>query len=84
MIKLKLFAALQDRLPPGSVNHTMELEVEPGTTPADVVRKMQIPEQLAHLIMIEGQHLTREEVRSRQLREGEVMSIFPPIAGGRA
>lgn len=82
IIKLKLFAMLQDRLPPGSKDHTMELEVPAGATPAQVVTQMQIPEEMAHLVLLDGRHLTREEREHMALHEGDVLSIFPPIAGG--
>jgi len=81
-IYLKLFAMLENRLPPGTKDHTMELEVDPGTTPRHVIERMQIPPALANLVLIDGVHLLKTEIDSRVLKEGESLSIFPPIAGG--
>jgi molybdopterin converting factor small subunit len=47
-----------------------------------VLEQLQIPHELACLLMIDGVHLTRAEVRERPLRDGETLAIFPPIAGG--
>jgi len=83
-IKVKLFAMLQDRLPPGSVGHTTEIEIPSGATARRVIEQMRIPAPMAHLVMVNGAHLTQAEIDQRILQEGETLSIFPPIAGGRA
>ena len=33
--------------------------------------------------MINGYHLLPDEVENRVLKPGEVLAIFPPIAGGQ-
>jgi len=81
-IYVKLFAMLEDRLPPGSRDHTMALEVGPGMTPRRVIDQLGIPASMAHLVLIGGVHLLPAEIESRPLQEGESLSIFPPIAGG--
>jgi molybdopterin synthase sulfur carrier subunit len=83
-IKLKLFAMLSERLPAGSENHTMELEVPEGATPRQVVQQLGIPPELATLTLLDGVHLTQRQREERVLHEGETLAIFPPIAGGRA
>jgi sulfur carrier protein ThiS len=81
-IKLKLFAMLTERLPPGSVDHTTELEVPEGATARQVVERLHIPPELASLALVDGVHLTRRQFAERTLHEGETLAIFPPIAGG--
>jgi len=81
-ITLKLFAMLDHLLPPGSVDHTAELDMPEGTTPRHIIEKFNIPPPLAHLVMIDGVHLLPKEVETRALKEGETIYIFPPIAGG--
>ena len=83
-IKLKLFAMLSDRLPPGSEDHTMDLEVPDGVTAEQVVEQLEIPPELASLSLVDGVHLNRRQFAQRPLQEGETLAIFPPIAGGRA
>lgn len=81
-IRVKLFAMLAQRLPADSRDHTLPLTLPAGSTPQDVLEQLQIPHELACLLMIDGVHLTRAEVRERPLRDGETLAIFPPIAGG--
>jgi len=81
-ITLQLFAMLRDKLPPEARRGEMPLELPEGATVRMVIEKMEIPEQLAHLVMINGFHLSREDIDNRPLVEGEVLSIFPPVAGG--
>lgn len=81
-VKIKLFAALQDRLPPGSEGHNGSLELEDGATAQTVIDRLQIPPAMAALVMVDGMHLTREQVGKRQLRAGETVTIVPPFAGG--
>ncbi|MEE8435487.1 MAG: MoaD/ThiS family protein, partial [bacterium] len=59
------------------------LEVEEGTRPVDLIQRFEIPREMAHLVMIDGYHLLPDEVENRVLQPGEVLAIFPPIAGGR-
>lgn len=73
---------LEDLLPPGSVDHTMDLELPAAATARQIIEQMKIPPALAHLVMVDGSHLTPAEIDHRPLHEGETVSIFPPIAGG--
>ncbi len=81
-IKLKLFAMLEERLPPGSDDNTMELEVPEGTTASQIVDRMKIPRAMATLAMVDGVHLTPAAFERQALHAGETLAIFPPIAGG--
>lgn len=82
IVKVRLFASLRSLLPEDSNGEEMELEMAEGATPEEIIRRMEIPAQLAHLVMVDGYHLLPEERRNRHLKPGEVLSIFPPIAGG--
>ena len=46
---------------------------------ADALDKLGIPPQAVHLVLINGLY---EADRSRQLTDGCVVSIWPPVAGG--
>jgi molybdopterin converting factor small subunit len=81
-VNLKLFAMLQDLLPPGTPDHTLPLDLEEGTTARQVIERMRIPKEMAHLVMIDGTHLLPQEINERPLQEGDTLAIFPPIAGG--
>ena len=81
-ITVKLFASLAGHLPPGSSRHQAALEIPEGTTPQDVIERLNVPERMAHLVMIDGVYLSPDDRTARVLQEGEQLAIFPPVAGG--
>ena len=82
-ITLKLFASLTAHLPADArASHRIELDVEPGTTARDVIRRQHIPENLCAIVLIDGVWVARPDRASRALVEGEVLAIWPPVAGG--
>ncbi len=82
-ITLKLYASLETHLPPDArIAHRVDLEVEPGATVLDIVRRQGIPEALCAIVLIDGAWVARADCASRTLAEGQVLAIWPPIAGG--
>jgi sulfur carrier protein ThiS len=82
-ITLKLFASLADHLPPEArTNHTIDLDVDPGTTVMDVVLRQGIPEALCAIVLIDGVWVPRPDRARRALADGQVLAIWPPVAGG--
>jgi sulfur carrier protein ThiS len=84
-ITLKLFASLVDHLPAQARSgHAIDLDIDPGTTVMDVVRRQGIPEALCAIVLIDGVWVDRSDRARRALAEGEVLAIWPPVAGGSA
>jgi len=82
-ITLKLFASLAAHLPAHArSSHRVDLDVEPGTTVLDVIRHQGIPEVLCAIVLIDGAWVTRPDRARRALAEGQVLAIWPPVAGG--
>ncbi len=82
-ITFKLFAHLQDYLPPeGKKTNALTLELQEGTTVAQVVERFGLPQKLVHLVLIDGNFVPPAERDGRALREGETLAIWPPVAGG--
>ncbi len=81
-ITFKLFANLRDYLPQGSNNYILELDVPEGTTPDDLAKEYQLPSKLVHLVLVNGHYIAPENRASTALAEGDVLAIWPPIAGG--
>lgn len=77
-IEVHLFATLTKYLPPEAEGRRVSLAVSAGTTAAEVLDQLGIPPKLTKLIMIDGVHQKPDMV----LRAGNVLSVFPPIAGG--
>lgn len=81
-ITLKLFAMLERWLPEGARRNEIRLSVPAGTTPADIVATLDLPVALCALVLIDGAFVEPDLRAKRALATGEVLSIWPPIAGG--
>ncbi len=77
-IEVKLFATLRDYLPKGSNRFSCKLEVDSQTRVQDIMLKLKIPEEMPKIILVNGIHGKKDQI----LEEGDVLSIFPPVAGG--
>ncbi len=82
-ITLKLFASLAVHLPAEARSrHRVNLVVRPGTTVLDVIRGQGIAEASCAIVLIDGVWVARPDRPSRVLSEGQVLAIWPPVAGG--
>lgn len=82
-ITFKLYASLTDYLPADRRSHNqMNLEVAPEATIAQIIEPFQLPMKLVHLVLINGRYVAPEDRASRCLQPGDVLAIWPPIAGG--
>ena len=82
-ITLKLFASLAVHLPAEArSSHKVDLDVDPGTTVLDVIRRQGVPEALCAIVLIDGVWVARPDRATRALSEGQVLAVWPPIAGG--
>lgn len=82
-ITLKLFASLTDYLPVTSkYTNIVELDVPDGATITQVTDPYQLPQKLVHLVLVNGHYIAPEQRASKVLQEGDVLAIWPPIAGG--
>jgi sulfur carrier protein ThiS len=82
-IAFKLYATLTDYLPPEArTSNRVELEVPPDATIADVIAPYGLPMKLVHLVLVNGVYIAPEDRATRTFVEGDVLAIWPPIAGG--
>lgn len=81
-IKLKLFALLSAYLPPGASRHQAELEVAEGATPGSVIRALNLPPGMSHLVLVNGVYVPPDERARTVLKDGDVVAVWPPVAGG--
>ena len=56
--------------------------IAPGTTVEQVVEQFRLPPKQVHLVLVNGHYVAAEQRGSRALDEGDVLAIWPPIAGG--
>ncbi len=82
-VTLKLFASLAAHLPAEArSSHRVDLDVPPGATVLDVIRRQGIPESLCAIVLVDGAWVARPDRATRALSDGQVVSIWPPVAGG--
>ncbi len=82
-ITLKLFATLTDYLPPESrYPNVTQLELDEGATVGMVVEQKALPPKWVHLVLVNGKYIEPEKRASHVLQAGDVLAIWPPIAGG--
>ena len=77
-IEVKLFANFRDHLPQGSDRFSCTVAVNSSARVSDVLRKLGLPAKHPKIILINGVHGKENDT----LRDGDVLSVFPPVAGG--
>ena len=77
-IEVKLFATLRDYLPKGSDRFSCKMTIDSHTRIQNILSRLNIPEEMPKIILVNGVHGKHDQV----LKEGDVVSIFPPVAGG--
>lgn len=81
-ITLKLYASLMPYLPETDQRHAVEIDIDPGHTPHQVIDALGIPRELAHLVIVNGIFVCGEERDSYQFKQGDVLAMWPEVAGG--
>jgi molybdopterin converting factor small subunit len=77
-IEVKLFANFRDYLPEGSDRFSCMVKVNPSGCVSDVLGKLGLPADHPKIILINGVHGKEDDL----LKDGDVLSVFPPVAGG--
>ena len=82
-ITFKLYASLTQHLPTEArQSNQMTLEVPEGTSIAKIIEPFGLPEKLVHLVLVNGVFVPPAERLSFVPKQGDVLAIWPPIAGG--
>jgi sulfur carrier protein ThiS len=76
-ITVKLLATYRRYLPPGSKG-AYQSAVPPGATVRDLLAQLPLPPADGKVILVNGRGAPPDHI----LREGDVVAIFPAIAGG--
>lgn len=76
-VEVRLFAALARYLPPGSVGKRAMLELPEGATVGDLARRLGLADVPA-TALVNGHSRHHATI----LRDGDVVSFFPPLGGG--
>jgi len=81
-VQLELYASLMKHLPAEAVRHRVTVEVDPGTTAHALLERYRVPFEQAHLVLRNGIFLHLEERDRTLLEDGDVIAVWPPVAGG--
>jgi len=82
-ITFKLFATLTDYLPVEvRRSNQMPLEVDPQASISQIIEPFGMPPKLVHLVLVNGKYIAPEVRGTTTLVEGDVLAIWPPVAGG--
>ncbi|MFA4015213.1 MAG: hypothetical protein RUDDFDWM_000291 [Candidatus Fervidibacterota bacterium] len=76
-IEVRLYGALKSYLPNGAVGQRANLELHDGATVSDLLSVLGMSD--IRCIVAVNDELAE---RSRRLNDNDVVSIYPPIAGG--
>lgn len=77
-VEIRLFATFKAFLPDGTEGFSFRKTVHEGTTVGTVLNELHLPKEMNKTIIINSIPASSEQT----LHEGDVVSIFPPIAGG--
>lgn len=77
-IEIRLFATFRNYLPEGTNGFAFKKTLEKETTVGEAIKELNLPEDTPKIILIKGNHAKEDYI----LHDGDVVSIFPPIAGG--
>lgn len=81
-VTIKLYATLGDYLPAGSKGNRVDIEAAEGATLAEVLQPFSLPPKLTHLVLVNGVFVPPEARAATAMQEGDVLAVWPPIAGG--
>lgn len=78
-VQIQLFATLAAFLPGGGGQGLASLEIPDHSTVRDLVQRLGLPADLERVTLVNGGDATPE----RTLRQDDVITMFPPLAGGQ-
>jgi len=77
-VEVHLFATLATHLPPDAAGDGVILDLPRGSTVTDVIQVLKIPADVDCLRVVNGRDAAWED----HLADGDVLVLFPPLAGG--
>ena len=81
-ISIEFYASLMQYLPPGKSRFRREIRVDDAQRLDKLIEQFHIPEKMAHIVLVNGKFVDADKRQERELVEGDVVSIWPPVAGG--
>ena len=79
---IEFYASLMKYLPAGKSRFRREITVEDSLILNRLIERYHIATEEAHIVLVNGQFVCGEDREHKSLQEGDVVSIWPPVAGG--
>ena len=81
-VTVKLFASLSERLPTDAEHNAVQINLKDGATISSALTKLNVPEELCHLVLLNGIFVSPSRRRTAAIAEGDIVSVWPPVSGG--
>ena len=81
-IQLKLYASLGQYLPAEAKKNEIEINVHDKATVEEVLRQYTVPNDMCHLVLVNGKFVAPGEREALILKTGDSLAVWPPVAGG--
>ncbi len=81
-VRIKLYATLGKYLPDDAEKNEADLEIAEGSDVAGITARLGLPDEMCHLVLVNGAFVAPSERPTRQLEDGDHLAIWPPVAGG--
>ena len=81
-VTLKLFASLSPYLPKNAKRDEVQLDVPEGITVAQMIEMQNLPNQLVHLVLLNGHFVAPDQRATTVIQENDALALCPPVAGG--
>jgi sulfur carrier protein ThiS len=79
---IEFYASLMKYLPPGKSRFRREIEADESQILSQLIKRFHISMEEAHIVLVNGLFVYGEDRDRHVLREGDVVSVWPPVAGG--
>lgn len=77
-LQIFINATLREYVPGYNPHQGLSLEIQPGSSVAQVIARLGLPAKEVTLIMVDGRRQEADFI----LQGGERLGLFPPIGGG--
>lgn len=81
-IAIEFYASLMKYLPPGNSRFKREIRVDEGLALQKLIDQYHISKAEAHIVLVNGHFVALEDRAEYKLKENDVISVWPPVAGG--
>lgn len=81
-VTVKLFASLAEHLPQDAKDSAVQINLEDSATISSTLAEFSVPEELCHLVLLNGIFISPSQRKTTAIADGDVVSVWPPVSGG--